>query len=87
METVNLILPAHWASALVNADYTGMDDREIVELETWQNSNTNTHNSPLAVSAEPEFVAFHDAPGVLPAECLEYTFEAFTGKDGVIHLV
>ena len=85
METVNLILPAHWASALVNADYTGMEDHEIVEVDTWQNSNT--HNSPLAVSAEPEFVAYHDAVNVLPAECLEYTFESFTGKDGVIHLV
>ena len=80
METTTLTLPAHWASALVNADFSGMDDREIAELETWQNSNT--HNSPLAVSAEPEFVAFHDAPGVLPADCLTYTFEAIENKVG-----
>ena len=85
METTTLTLPAHWASALVNADYTGMSNHEIVEVETWQNSNT--HNSPVDVSREPEFVAYHDAVNVLPAECLEYTFESFTGKDGVIHLV
>ena len=85
METTTLTLPAYWASALVNADFSGMDDREIAELETWQNSNT--HNSPVDVSRESGFVSYHDAPGVLPAECLEYTFESFTGKDGVIHLV
>ena len=84
METVNLILPAHWASALVNADYTGLSNREIAEVETWQDKNT--HNSPLAVSAESEFVAFHDAPGVLPADCLTYTFEAIENKAGFLHL-
>ena len=84
METVNLILPAYWASALVNADYTGMEDHEIAELETWQDNNT--YNSPLAVSAESEFVAYHDAPGVLPADCLTYTFEAIEDKAGFLHL-
>ena len=84
METVNLILPAHWASALVNADYTGLSNREIAEVDTWQNSNT--HNSPVDVSRESEFVAFHDAPGVLPADCLTYTFEAIENKAGFLHL-
>ena len=85
METTTLTLPAHWASALVNADFSGMSNREIVEVENWQDNNT--HNSPVDVSRESGFVAYHDAVNVLPAECLEYTFESFTGKDGVIHLV
>jgi hypothetical protein len=28
-------LPAHWASALINGDYTGMDDDEQAEVDRW----------------------------------------------------
>ncbi len=35
IQTETYILPAYWASALINDDYSGMNDEEIAILNTW----------------------------------------------------
>lgn len=75
--TVNFetyILPAHWASALINDDYTGLDDDEQLALESW--STSGNWGYCVGVEGEPEFTQWHDArPEVLPCDCLRFTFQ------------
>jgi hypothetical protein len=35
MKTTTYILPAYWASALINADESGMENKEIEEINAW----------------------------------------------------
>jgi hypothetical protein len=76
METCTYTLPAHWAPALVNGDFTGMeDDDEEALMRVVAGENLP---DPLSVNDEPEFVKYHDAQpyGVLACDCLVYTFPA-----------
>jgi hypothetical protein len=73
-----LDLPAHWASALVNGDYTSFDDSnpdDIKEQSTIAQIE-DLFGSCTGVSDTPEFRVHHDASadGVLPCDCLTYTF-------------
>ena len=77
MKTETFTLPAHWACALVNGDFSGLEDREADELEAWQ-SAASEHNYGFCVdvSTETFFCTGHDARAyVLPCDCLEFTFE------------
>lgn len=69
-------LPAHWASALVNADTSGMEDDEEQALNDWMD-----HHQPgvcLSCSEVPEFRKFHDAaPSVLACDCLDFDFTVY----------
>lgn len=72
--TTEYTLPAHWAPALVNGDFTGMeedDEEALMRVVAGENLP-----DPLSVSDEPEFVKYHDAQpyGVLECDCLTYTF-------------
>lgn len=67
-------LPAAWAGALINNDFSGLDASEAEYLDAWLK-----HERPgqcLSCSDEPFFARTHDAYGVMPlaAECLDYTF-------------
>ena len=73
-ETTTYVLPAHWAPALMNGDFTGMeeeDEEALMRVTVGENLP-----DPLGVSDEPEFVKYHDAQpyGVLACDCLTYTF-------------
>jgi hypothetical protein len=74
IETIVYTLPAAWASALVNDDRTGLDADEIIDLNRFMKGENL--GSPVNVSDNEEFNPFHDARGygVLPCDCLEYTF-------------
>jgi hypothetical protein len=72
-----LLLPAHWACALINGDYTGFDitpsdAHEISIICEVQ----RLYGSCVAASDYPEFAWTHDATadGVLAADCLTFTF-------------
>jgi len=73
MNKITYILPAHWASALVNGDESGLSDEESEALEAWL-----THEnagSCFDVSFVPFFSSTHDARFyVLACDCLEFTF-------------
>lgn len=78
-DTIELRLPASWASALVNGDTTGMDDEEEAEMDRWIEWASGKYNinagQPVDVSGEPEFAHQHDAsPDVLATDVLTYTY-------------
>lgn len=66
-ETVTL--PAYWASALINGDYSGLFGKEHKAVETWITDNPQ-YAGCLTCSEYPELKIFD---GLL-TECLEYTF-------------
>ena len=74
METKTYWLPAHWASALINGDTTGLDDADENMLD-WVMTAEGLP-APIDCGEEPEFLKYHDAQpyGVLACDCLEYTF-------------
>ena len=71
MKTNNVKLPAKWASALINGDYSGCSDAEEKEINEWLRNNP--HYGPcMGCSDYPELRQFE---GLL-TECLEFTFPA-----------
>lgn len=78
MKTIKLTLPEFWASALINGDFSGLEDDEANELEAWQ-SYASTENIGHCVDVNTDerfFIQHHDASAyVLACDCLEYTFE------------
>ncbi len=75
MRTETFMLPTHWASALINEDYSGLDEREARTLDAFLSDNPNL--MCIDCSGDPEFRHFHDAMGygVLPCDCAEFTFQ------------
>lgn len=78
VRTVDYTLPAHWAVVLINLDYTGFSAEDEAELDSFIDGEFNGlfDTVCLANDNEPEFVKYHDAHnyGVLPCDCLTYTF-------------
>jgi len=74
IETTTLLLPDFWSVALFYGDYSGMDDREELELNQWLTNNPEFKTPPVSASDTPEFTPFHDAEGVLPCDCLTYVW-------------
>ena len=73
MNTMTYTLPAHWASVLVNGDYSGLSDEDEVELSRWMDWHAPGHL--LDVGSAAFFAWRHDAsPAVAACDCLEYTF-------------
>lgn len=74
MDTQTYWLPAHWASALINGDTTGLDDADENILD-WVMTAEGLP-APIACGEEVSFLKYHDAQpyGVLACDCLEYTF-------------
>lgn len=70
------LLPAHWASALINGDYSGCEDAEETEINEWLAANPQLGGC-YSCSDEPEFRTRNDA-GTLAGDCLEFTFPVIT---------
>ena len=72
-------LPAFWASALINNDYSGLEDSDRVELDQFVSWMKKEYGRCLAVSCndEPSFTSWHDARrfGVMACDVLEYVFD------------
>lgn len=66
IDTETVTLPAHWASALINGDYSGCTNAEKHEIDTWV--KFNPHLSIVSCSDNPELHIFE---GYL-CETLEY---------------
>ena len=73
-------LPAHWASALINGDDSGLehDDKQALADFTADMVRQFGTCDPVDVGGEhyTEFRRYHDASsyGVLACNCLPYTF-------------
>jgi hypothetical protein len=77
MKTEKFILPAFWACALINNDFSGMDEFEIDGIDLWLgHASADGYGFCVDVSTEEFFCSKHDASGyVLACDCLEFTFE------------
>ncbi len=66
-------LPSHWASALINNNWSGLDEKEQGEVHYWLANN----NCPdfVEVSEDTFFSKYNDAD-TLACDCAEY--KAFT---------
>lgn len=77
---IELTLPDHWASALINGDMTAFDDAEHDEFNKWLEGHVKEYGSFWCLSKADEsegFLQYHDArsAGVLACDCSIYTFE------------
>lgn len=86
MYSIVEILPAHWASAIVNGDESGMDDADSKAFTawiTWFQRECGTIITCSVFSDEPQFVKYHGATrqGVLAAMCHQYAFTTDTSVE------
>ena len=76
MKTIKLTLPDFWASALINNDFSGLEQDEENEFLRWGFSLDKNIGPCLDVNKERSFTKHHDASEfVLACDCLEYIFE------------
>ena len=74
MKTETYELPAFWASALINDDWTGLEDEDESALKAWLEAFEPGYC--IDVSDEPFFTKWHDAQEyVLACDGLVYTFQ------------
>jgi len=73
-ELIELTLPNHWASPLINGDLTGMSDEECDEFtEFCDNQLQGLHC--LDVDEDKSFMKYHDAQQyALPCDASTFTF-------------
>tara|TARA_Y100000401_G_C8317477_1_gene223370 strand:- start:1486 stop:1872 length:387 start_codon:yes stop_codon:yes gene_type:complete len=84
IKTYTLNLPNFWCSALINHDYSGLEEEEIQELnkfiEFWQDDliiNSANIESDENAYFDSHFMKYHDVIdlGILACDCCEYTFQ------------
>jgi len=76
MKTETFILPAYWASALINADFSGYSDEELNEIEQFEIDNTEENCRFTCVGcSEEEYFSWHNDANNLGDNVLEFTFD------------
>lgn len=67
-------LPEVWASAIVNDDWSAIDDEEVYMIENFLTNELQPNQYLVMVSDEPEFMVNHDAEpyGWLPDNCYQF---------------
>ena len=80
MKTENYMLPAHWASYLINGDASSFsldEDKGEKELAVIDKIIADIGaGDPIRCSRTAFLTCYHDASpyGILPCDCLQYTF-------------
>lgn len=85
MQIETLTLPAYWASALINGDYSGCTDSEEKEINDFLAANPHL-GSCLDCSEETQLTRYN---GMI-AECLDYDFPVIfyrTSEAGINYLI
>lgn len=79
MNTLTLILPTHWASALVNGDESGLDEDEVKSMDAFLDDMLATYGQCWCIDVGEDlgFMTHHDARpfGVLARDVSEFTFD------------
>ncbi|WP_048647514.1 hypothetical protein [Nitratireductor soli] len=76
MKTITLTAPSHWASAIINGDYSGLDEEDVSALNSFLALQGVSFSDALTCE-DAGFRWRHDAsPAVGGADCQEYTFRA-----------
>lgn len=73
MKTIDFTLPAHWAPALINGDFSGLSDEDDEAIRYFLDTEPDIAGDCLSCTDEPEFRRYYDADG-LACDCLTYTF-------------
>lgn len=74
MKTYTHVMPAHWASALINNDRSGLSDTELKDFEAFFYENRELQNS-VSCSEETTLEQFTYYTGKTRlTDCLEYSF-------------
>jgi len=76
-------LPAHWASALINGDDSGLEEEDLIALEKFERYMALVYKQCWCVDVGEEtwFSNYHDATkfGVLPCDVALFTFDITKG--------
>jgi hypothetical protein len=74
-KVMTLTAPSHWASAIVNGDYSGLEPLDVKHLNTWLALQGLSFADCLSCE-DADFMWKHDAAGVTGtgADCQTYTF-------------
>ena len=80
METIDFILPVYYASALVNNDFSGLEDSEVKLLNDFINNGVKKYGQFWCLSADTEnsyFSPYNDLPGMrnIGADVCNYIFD------------
>jgi hypothetical protein len=73
MKVEQIKLPAHWASALVNGDRSGMTDEDEAELDNYLAENPELHGI-VSCKDDKELEQFHLGGKTLLCEVATYTY-------------
>jgi hypothetical protein len=80
MNTETYTLPAHWASPLVNGDYSGCSLEDEQQINDWLADYPHLGSCLTCSDGDGEFLRYHDAPSSPGAcMCLEFTFPVQEG--------
>ena len=71
IETETYILPAYWASALINNDWSGMDDQEEQELNNWLEQ---VKPGSCVGCSDYGYFSYRNDAGMLAGDVLEFYF-------------
>lgn len=69
MKIETITLPSHWVSALINCDWSGMDDNDTKELREWVEKNPEC--MPILDCSDKSHTARFNG---LITDCLEYAY-------------
>lgn len=70
-DIVEYTLPGHWASGLINGDYSGYDAEEEEEIKDFL---TSVNESPLSFDEDSYEFRTTNHAGTLPCQCYKYYF-------------
>ncbi len=73
LETIEVILPAHWASPLMNGDYSGLLNNERREIESYLASLSKLHNAHVGcmnIAEGDDFAWRNDVNNLGGATCI-----------------
>ena len=73
---ISVTAPSHWASAIVNGDYSGLSPDDVRDLNTWL-ANSALSFCDCVSCDDAGFMWRHDATDVTRtgADCQTYTFQ------------
>jgi len=76
MTTETYILPAYWASALINADNSGLEDNEIAEIEKFETDKKEDGCRFACIGcSEEQYFAHRNDANNMGGDVLEFTFD------------
>ncbi len=65
-ENTTFILPSYWASALINGDYSGLDETETQQVKDWEKTNSEYY---VVECGEQYFSSYNDATNLAGDVC------------------